>query len=603
VRSLLALLLLVGCPSGGIAPDDDDVTDDDDAIDDDDDLDDDDAIDDDDAGPVDGPVQEVSPTGHGASARWGFETAYGDEPWYAGANNETATLAWGKSYAMMSLAAMFRATGDPTYLSRLAREVDDVLAQRDDARGVSDYRGASAACWRNLHYQDDDEPYCYVVHSGMIGYPVAELARLVAAAGLEDEPDDDGVPFGDKLPDWIAAAEEVVAAHDDQWDPAGFYRFRADATFLRFPDRDVPFNQSNAMGRLLLALYDVTAEPAYLAKATALAEALLDGITTAGGAHRWNYWGGPWASPGEDVSHAAINVDFAFLAAEAGVVFDAGDLDGFSETFLQVLYDDDAHFEDYVGGGSASSSYDPQLGRWLRGARRGPVYAAVRQLYEAAYPPGSVGSGTHPLGWAHLAEMEPAPCEHFFYYVDWTEPADGWKTATAYGANILTRPPAWEEACLLRLDVDLPRAVTVQQWDGDAYHDVARWAPTAPALRFLAYDPTWPFSYWDDGALFQFADDWAAGGPRVRESAGLAAPTILSTPPAVAGVGEAFAYTAATDAAGPGWSLRRFAPGARNDPAPGAMRWTPPGAGRYEFTIELRTDTGTASQAFEVVAE
>ena len=40
----------------------------------------------------------------------------------------------------------------------------------------------------------------------------------------------------------------MVEAHRDQWDLRGFFVFRADATFLGYPGRDLPLDQSNAMG-------------------------------------------------------------------------------------------------------------------------------------------------------------------------------------------------------------------------------------------------------------------------------------------------------------------------------------------------------------------
>ncbi len=304
------------------------------------------------------------------TARWSFVEAYdnvdgGD--WYIGYDNTSATLAWGESYVMMGLASMFRATGGPDWLDELARHADAALAMRDDERGVVDYRGVSAACWQNTHYQDGGEAYCYVVHSGMLGYPIAEYARLVAEADLRDEVAYDGTTFGDKADRYVTAAAEVVAAHDDQWNIAGYYVFRPDASFLGYPGVDLPLNQSNAMGRLLLVLHDLTGESSYLDKATALAQRFDAQITTRDGAHLWNYWGGSYSSNGEDVSHAAINVDFAAMCAERGVVFGEADMDAFATTFMDNVYVDDRTFSVYVGGGETNhASYRPQVGRWLR---------------------------------------------------------------------------------------------------------------------------------------------------------------------------------------------------------------------------------------------
>jgi len=553
--------------------------------------------------------QEVSLSGGGISARWSFEEAYdnvSDGDWYRDRNNETATLAWGESYVMMSLAAMFRATGSPVYLERLAWHLDGVLANRDDRRGVSDYRGVSAACWQNKHYQPSEQPYCYVVHSGMIGYPMAEFVRLVRGAGLEKEVAWDGSTLGDKADGYLTAAKEVVAAHEDQWRDAGYYVFRPDASFLTYAGKDLPLNQSNAMGRMLLSLHDVTSDPTYLDKATKLAQRFKAQITTgAGGEYLWNYWGEAYTSPGEDISHAALNVDFAAMAAEHGVVFTDADLLGFARTFMGPVYVDDRTLSNFVGGGATNdSSYRAQCGRWLRLTRaRTGVYAAVRDLYEADYVPSSVGSGSLLYGWAALAEQEPVHRDHFFYSADWSDDGD-WRTATAYGANVLTTPPDLAKPSVVRLTVDVPRATDVEQWDGDAYHAVVRWLPTGgAAVRWVPYEPAWPLVYWNDGVLYQFSDTFVAGGGiRVMESAGFTPPGITSAPPMTAAVGTAFAYAAeGTGDAPTWWALARFPVGARIDPDTGEVSWTPPKPGTYAFTLRLQNDFGYDEQSFSVV--
>lgn len=545
----------------------------------------------------------------GISARWDFEDAFDnveDGDWYRDRNNETATLAWGEAYVMMGLAAMFRATSSPTYLERLAWHVDGVISSRDDRRGVTDYRGVSAACWQNKHYQPNDEGYCYVVHSGMIAYPMVEFARLVREAGLEEEIAWDGTNFGDKADAYVAAAQATVAAHDDQWNDAGYYVFRPDATFLGYPGSDLPLNQSNTMGRLLLALHAVTSDATYLDKATKLAQRFKNQLSTgSGGEYLWNYWGGTYASPGEDISHAAINVDFAAMAAEQGVVFTDTDLDAFSRTFMGPVYVDDRTLSNFVGGGDTNgSSYKPQCGRWLRLTRvRTAVYAAVRDLYELEYDPGSVGSGSLLYGWAALAEHEPIHRDHFFYSVDWIDQGD-WREAEAYGANVLTTPPDLDAPSVVLLAVDVPRATNVQQWDGAAYHTVVRWLPTSgPATRWVPFEPRWPFVYWNDGVLYQFADSFVSGdGLRVKESPGFALPQITSSPPVQGSVGTPLGYTAEGQGDGPTWwALRKFPIGARIDPASGAIAWTPAAPGTYDFVVQFQNDFGQVEQAFSVV--
>lgn len=617
VPASILMVVMIGCPAGEYHSDDDSDPADDDATNGDDDDttsdDDDDTTADDDDTWDEIPSIVVRGSGHGVSARWEYEDAYdnvagGD--WYRDSDNETATLAWGESYVMMSLAAMYRATGDPEYLVRLAWHADAVLAMRDDQRGVADYRGVSGACWRNLHYQPNDEPYCYAVHSGMVGYPIADLAALVLRDGLHGVPTLDGLTLGDKAASYVVAMEETVAYHEDQWNAAGYYVFRSDATFLGYPGVDLPLNQSNALGRLLLVLHDVTGDAAHLDKATALAQRFMAQISIGSdGEYGWNYWGGTFSGYGEDISHAAINVDFAALCAARGVVFDDAALEGFAQTFLGPVYVDDRTVSNYVGGGATNDpSYHPQIGRWLRlTPAMSAVYTGVRDIYDLDYPGDGVASASVLYSWGLLAEFELVHCEHFFYYVDWEDPephASGdWRESTAYGANILTAPPDLATGCAIPLHVDVPRTADVEQWDGGEYHTTAAWQATGgELLRHVPYEPRWDYLYWSDGVLFQFADDFVAGdGVRVLESEGFELPAITSSPVTDAQVGVEYVYAAQGTGDAPWWwSLGQFPAGAQLDPASGELRWTPTQAGWAAFTVQLQNDRGAAEQGFTV---
>ncbi|MDC0674893.1 hypothetical protein [Nannocystis radixulma] len=542
------------------------------------------------------------------SPRWAFENAYDNSnggDWYIGDNNETALLAWGESYVLWSLAAMARATGHTQYFDRLARHIDAVLAQRDDARGVADYRGISGACWRNTHYQPDGEPYCYAVHSGMLVYPMVEFARLVATWRHRDALAYDGQTWTAKAAAYVAAAKETVAYHDDEWNPAGYYVFRADATFLEYAGVDQPLNQSNALGLALLALHDVTGEPAYLEKATALASRFKAQLTAGpDGEYLWNYWGGPYAGNGEDISHAALNVEFAALAAERGVVFSDDDVDRFALTFLRRVYRDDATFSDFVGGGpSNDASYRPQIGRWLPLARRRTaVYTAVHDVYARDYAPDAIGSGSLLLAWAYLAEHEPVVCPHEFYVVDWNDAGDH-QQATAYGANILTVPPDLARGCRIALQVEVANETEAAQWDGEKYHPLTRWRPTAGfEPRSVPYEPRWPFEYSGDAVLFEFEDVFVPGeGIRVMEPPAFTLPAITSTPPTSAEVGAEVQYLPSGIGDPPyWWSLADGPLGLEVDPATGALAWTPSAPGPVTFNLVLENDLGRAAQEFVI---
>ncbi len=542
------------------------------------------------------------------SPRWAFEDAYdnvegGD--WYMGKDNETALLAWGESYVLWSLMAMARSTDHPMYVDRLARHLDALLAQRDDARGVADYRGISGACWRNTSYQENGEPYCYAVHSGMLVYPMADLAAFVATWRHRDALAYDGQSFAAKASVYAEAAIATAAYHDDEWNDAGYYVFRGDATFLEYAGKDQPLNQSNAMGLALLALYDLTGEPLYRDRAAALA-GRMRGMMKAlpGGGLVWNYWGGAYAAPGEDISHAALNVEFAVQAAARGVVFDAADLDAIATTFLDQVYLDDQTYSDFIGGGPVNGAgYRAQIGRWLSlTPRRGAIYAAVHDTFQRDYPAAELGSGSTLLGWANLAAFEPRVCPHLFYPYDWEDQGEHMQ-ATAYGANVLTVPPDLGTTCRIPLSVQATRRVVVAQWDGEDMHRVAEWQPGPDfAARSVAYEPRWPLVYFEDGVLFEFQDEFApAGAVRVKQPLLHIPPTITSMPPTTGELGVAIAYTP-TGAGDPPfwWSLREGPVGLAVDPATGMVGFTPSAPGDYLFRLTLENDLGEAAQEFTV---
>lgn len=540
--------------------------------------------------------------------RWAFEDAYdnvdgGD--WYMGDNNETALLAWGESYVLWSLMAMARLTDHPMYADRMTRHLDALLAQRDDARGVADYRGISGACWRNTSYQAGGEPYCYAVHSGMLAYPMASFAAWVGQWRHRDALAYDGQSFAAKALVYEAAAVATAAYHDDEWNDAGYYVFRGDATFLEFAGVDQPLNQSNAMGLALLALHDLTGEPVYLERATALA-ARMRAMMSPGpaGGLVWNYWGGAFKAPGEDISHAALNVEFAVQAAARGVVFTAEDLDAIATTFVASVYVDDGTFTNFVGGGAVNDpGYRPQIGRWLAlTPHRGAIYTAVHDAFQRDYPAADVGSGSVLLGWANLAAYAPRVCPHFFYPHDWQDQGDAMQ-ATAYGANVLTVPPDLDVTCRVPLSVQASRRVVAAQWDGDVMHRVAEWRPGPDfTARSVAYEPRWPLVYFEDGVLFEFQDDFAASeAVRVAKPEIHTPPTITSQPPTAGEPGVPLAYTP-TGAGDPPlwWSLREGPVGLAVDPATGVLTFTPTVAGDYLFRLALENELGEAEQEFTV---
>jgi hypothetical protein len=304
---------------------------------------------------------------------------------------------------------------------------------------------------------------------------------------------------------------------------------------------------------------------------------------------------------GEDISHAAINVSFAADCARIGVEFDADDMFAFGETFVSHLYLSDTVFAEYVGGGGLTT-YPQFAGLWLELAPWRPtVWTASADLYRQLAPAETLTSAWMLYSQAMLAKHAPPHCAHFFYDWDWEDQGE-WRSATAYGANILTTPPDWSAGCAIPVEVDLDQAVEAAQWDGSVMHDVARWSATdAPAERFVAYDPAWPLEYWQGGVLFEFQDPSYSGeGIYIREPVPLMAPVMTSIPDTGCTPGEVWSY--APEAFGDDplwWSIVEGPIDVRTNAATGEISWIPEDC-TASFTLRVENDVGSDSQTWQL---
>ena len=270
------------------------------------------------------------------------------------------TLAWGESYLLVSLIEMAEATGDPKYLDSFARRFDAALALRDSALGRRDvFSHRSLPVWGSVHYSKG-QYHDWLVHTGMVTYPAAEFVRTVRGKPALAR-------YRTKADAYLRACEEAVAAHDPEWfnGPAAGEGYYWDL-YLR---AHLPLNQQNALGRTLVTLWLVTGKPAYRDKAQRLARFFKNRLRAQpDGAYDWAYWPGLFdtGKGSEDISHAAINADFAALCARHGIVFSEEDMKRFARTFTEHIHLGDGKFALSVGGGaSADASYASQAPRWL----------------------------------------------------------------------------------------------------------------------------------------------------------------------------------------------------------------------------------------------
>ena len=300
-------------------------------------------------------------------------------------------LAWGESYVLMAYLSMYEATGDRAYLQRFLEHADRVLVRRDDRTGVGDeLRGRVMPAWSTTKYTKDKR-YAWIAHTGMITYP---MARWVYLAKTDDV-------LGGQYPEQIRRYEqdivETVSAFDDCWrdgpgDGEGYYH----SVYL---GKALPLNMQNAFGRTLVALWLATGDETYRRRAEKLARYFKNRITKDGDRYVWAYWPAD-STRIEDVSHAAINVDFAFVCYRAGIVFDKADMEAFVQTFKGIC----RGAEGFAGriDGTGEPKYSASVARWLHLAFIAP------ELRKAYWEYLQATVGTKPVaemvGSAYLAE-------------------------------------------------------------------------------------------------------------------------------------------------------------------------------------------------------
>ncbi|HDY90363.1 MAG TPA: hypothetical protein ENH82_19870, partial [bacterium] len=161
-------------------------------------------------------------------------------------------LAWSESYILKGFISAYEATGDTLFLSRLCKHAQNIFLIRDDFTGIKDeFRSRVVPAWSSTQYTEDKN-YAWIVHTGMVTFPLARFVYLVRRDNTLSE------QFGERADLILARVEETVKCFDD--------------CFIRGPEpneghyegiyfgHELPLNQQNALGRTLVALWLATGD-------------------------------------------------------------------------------------------------------------------------------------------------------------------------------------------------------------------------------------------------------------------------------------------------------------------------------------------------------
>ena len=251
----------------------------------------------------------------------------------------------------MAYVSMFEGSHDVAYLMKVMDRCDQIFKIRDDRRAVEDeIRRRIVPAWSSTAYTGGKQ-YAWIVHAGMITYPAARCAYLIRRDPELAQ------RFGPRADGYVVAVEQTVNAFEDSWreDSKGSEGWYHGA----YLDKGLPLNQQNALGRTLVALWLATGKDEYRAKAEKLATFFRRRLRRHQDGYAWSYW--PDRGGAEDISHAAINVDFAFTCYRANIVFTRDDMVRFSQTLGGCLRGDG--FAGNVDG-TGDLRHSAQMGRW-----------------------------------------------------------------------------------------------------------------------------------------------------------------------------------------------------------------------------------------------
>lgn len=297
-----------------------------------------------------------------------YDNRFNDGLAASGNVNTTGSLAWLQSYQFLAYMQMYRATEDTHWLDRVATQFSRIMKNRDDRIGTVDVHAKKPLKgWSAAGRYSEAGPHVFIVHTGMICTGPAEFVRVVKEnPALHEKYGDTADKFLTELQEIVDQANEMYFVNDDST--------TAGEGYWTDPVMGVmPTNMSAAMGNLVLELYLVTDREDYKDKVTRFATFLKNSMQPAEhDAYLWAYWpkkSNDEIKQGEDVSHAALNVEFASRCTSAGIVFTKEDMRRIGNTWLHHVRQNDGTYATHVDGSSHGryNAYYPQSpGRWLR---------------------------------------------------------------------------------------------------------------------------------------------------------------------------------------------------------------------------------------------
>jgi len=295
-----------------------------------------------------------------------YDLAINNGDGYSKSTNESGALAWAESYLLEAYLDMYEATLNISYIEKFIIHSNRIITNSDKMMRIADYKGRIRTGWNATKYSENRKPMIHVVNSGMILYPMTKFSLMVK----KNKDLSKYSNFAEKL---TKLAEDGVLEFESQWKyntdtGEGTYWFEGDEPMRANLTAPMPINGPLALGRVIVKLYQITGNDSYLSKNIALALYFKRNLhQTNDGMYIWGYRLDMKKYPQiEDISHGAIDVDFAVQSSKISNIFTEEDLMKFSKTLIATKKN--GNFSKFVDGsdnGRDKVDYSEASGRWL----------------------------------------------------------------------------------------------------------------------------------------------------------------------------------------------------------------------------------------------
>ncbi len=244
---------------------------------------------------------------------------------------------WHENHLQLALLDLWAVTGDRRWIEagmdRARQTWDcrcDVLHGRDSLWGVV------PPTWLESGVQS----YSSVLTTGVVLHPLTRLMRVVMEAqGLKE--------YRREVESWVPLCREAIAFHDREWMelPGGSgvyiepYEKGPRRIYPSGGSRLNPFNRVHFLAMPILDLAQMTGDAVYRARIVRIARYFRSQCERLpNGSLVWEYEPAAYPSEGEDLSHAAAQLQFVEDCARDGIEFTERDLRAMARTLTANIF-------------------------------------------------------------------------------------------------------------------------------------------------------------------------------------------------------------------------------------------------------------------------